>query len=201
MTNSLNVLIYNKALKFSTLNNKKFSIGKLVNLSQVDAASLQEFSKHIAGTIFLPIRLIIGILLMYILVGVHFIPGLVILALVSAFSYKQGKSFSKYSERIMLSRDERMKITNETVSGIKLVKMNAWDNYFLDKILKCRDVELQDRKELFWVKHINIILTWMLPVAVCSSIFSSIVIFGDAPLTAANALTIIATFFSMQVRI
>jgi len=36
----------------------------------------------------------------------------------------------------MLKKDERMKISEETLSGIKYIKMSGWEDYFLEKVKK-----------------------------------------------------------------
>jgi ABC-type multidrug transport system fused ATPase/permease subunit len=199
MTNGLNVLIYSKGLRFSTLNNKKFSMGQLINIMQVDSGKLYYMTDYVAGVLFLPLRLLIGIVLMYTLVGVHFASGLGVMVMLGFLNYRQGKSFSKYQRNIVKAADERMKITNETVSGIKLVKLNAWEEYFLEQIGKARETELKHRRGLFWVRILNIFIAWVTPVMVICSVFSSLVFFSSIPLTAASALTIIATFDTLSV--
>lgn len=34
----------------------------------------------------------------------------------------------------MKKRDERMKLTTEILNGIKFIKMNGWEEYFLQKV-------------------------------------------------------------------
>ena len=34
----------------------------------------------------------------------------------------------------MKYKDSRMKATNELLNGIRLIKMNAWERYFFDKV-------------------------------------------------------------------
>lgn len=35
----------------------------------------------------------------------------------------------------MKKKDERMKVMNEIVNGIKFIKMNGWEEYFLTKVI------------------------------------------------------------------
>lgn len=35
----------------------------------------------------------------------------------------------------MGKRDERMKLTTEILNGIKFIKMNGWEDYFLTKVI------------------------------------------------------------------
>jgi hypothetical protein len=48
--------------------------------------------------------------------------------------------------------DERLKKINEILLGIKLIKLNAWEKVYKEKINECRRKELKylDLDSLFW---------------------------------------------------
>lgn len=48
----------------------------------------------------------------------------------------------------MQSKDERIKVINELLGGIKVLKLYAWEPYFEEKILKIRDKEVNVIKTL-----------------------------------------------------
>ena len=43
----------------------------------------------------------------------------------------------------MKHKDVRIKKTNEVLSGIKVIKLYAWENHFIDDILGIRNLELK----------------------------------------------------------
>ena len=43
----------------------------------------------------------------------------------------------------MRHKDSRIKIMNEILNGIKVIKLYAWENYFIDSILGIRKKELK----------------------------------------------------------
>jgi len=47
----------------------------------------------------------------------------------------------------MKNKDERVKVMNEVLSGIKVLKLYAWEPSFEEKILKIRGKEVQVLKE------------------------------------------------------
>ncbi|KAH9499144.1 Multidrug resistance-associated protein 1 [Bulinus truncatus] len=49
----------------------------------------------------------------------------------------------KYQEIIMTIKDERMKIMNEILNGIKVVKLSGWELMFIKKVLDVRERELK----------------------------------------------------------
>ena len=93
MTNSVNAMIYHKALKFSIIRSKEHSVGSLVNHIQVDSIKLSYLSQIIAGVIILPLQMLVSLFLMYLLVGVAFLPGISILIVMGIINYFLGKLF------------------------------------------------------------------------------------------------------------
>ena len=49
--------------------------------------------------------------------------------------------------RQMKNKDERVKLMNEVLSGIKVLKLYAWEPSFEEQILKIRNKEIQVLKE------------------------------------------------------
>ena len=42
--------------------------------------------------------------------------------------------FLRLQKEVMKKKDERMKLTNETINGIKNIKMSGWEEHFLDRV-------------------------------------------------------------------
>ena len=54
-----------------------------------------------------------------------------------------GKRRVKIQKLNMVEKDLRVKITTEIFSSIKFVKVNAWEEYFYDKLDAQREKELR----------------------------------------------------------
>jgi ATP-binding cassette subfamily C (CFTR/MRP) protein 1 len=54
-----------------------------------------------------------------------------------------GRRFGTYRLNIQKSGDRRLKLTNELLQGIRIVKYYAWENAFRDNIEANRDEELK----------------------------------------------------------
>ncbi|KAG0413194.1 hypothetical protein HPB47_009668 [Ixodes persulcatus] len=54
--------------------------------------------------------------------------------------------------RQMRARGERLKMTSDLLSSVRLVKMYAWEGAYQEKLLRARDVEI---KPLFWVNVLD----------------------------------------------
>lgn len=53
------------------------------------------------------------------------------------------RASKRAQERLMLLRDERIKVTNEALAGIKIIKLYAWEKSFEDKVTELRRIELK----------------------------------------------------------
>ena len=66
----------------------------------------------------------------------------------------------------MSARDARMRAISEAFSSILAIKLNAWENQFLKKILKDRDIELVYIWRVLLFQSISTFLLWMAPCLV-----------------------------------
>jgi hypothetical protein len=49
-----------------------------------------------------------------------------------------------YQARLMKAKDNRVNLTNEVLTGIKLIKLYAWEKDFLARITDLRNIELKE---------------------------------------------------------
>ena len=71
-----------------------------------------------------------------------------------------------------------MKLTNEILQGIKIVKFYAWENSFLDRIGSVRDTELKVLRNLNMTKSYLIFFFLLLPIAVSLASFATLARIG-----------------------
>jgi len=84
---------------------------------------------------------------------------------------------------LMKQKDERMKITNEALSGMRILKLNAWGHAFSERIKSIRDTEMG---------HLSA------PVLVSSFTFAAFALFGNDDLTATRAFTALSLINLLQ---
>ena len=135
-------MIYNKALKHPLLTEKNYSISDVINYSQVDAQRMTNFGFQLAGILFAPAQIIIGLLLLYLYIGISFLVGLGVMILLMISTLLFSKVSTKVNDKLLKAKDERMKITEEILEIIKFIKVNAQEKYFFKKLNKKREKEL-----------------------------------------------------------
>jgi ATP-binding cassette subfamily C (CFTR/MRP) protein 2 len=129
-----------KSLKYSVLCNKKFKMGELANLLQVDCFRLGQFPKNLSNVINIIYVLIFSIAFMAFLVQAAFLSGFGVILIASAVNLLISRRNAGYQKDIANATDERMKATNEVFNNIKFIKVNAWEEYFYDKLQRLRGV-------------------------------------------------------------
>uniref|UniRef100_A0A182P340 ABC transmembrane type-1 domain-containing protein n=1 Tax=Anopheles epiroticus TaxID=199890 RepID=A0A182P340_9DIPT len=84
-----------------------------------------------------------------------------------------GKLMAANSKKASECTDERLRRINEVLLGIKLIKLNAWETVFKDKISQARQQELRhlDLDSIYWtlmmlLTHISSVLITIVTIAV-----------------------------------
>lgn len=127
MGNTMALAMVKKSLKYSTLCNKKFKMGELANLLQVDCFRMGLFPKNLSSVFTIVYVLIFSMIYMGIIVGPSFLAGFGVILLAGIINMIISRRNAGYQKNIADSTDNRMKATNEVFNNIKFIKVNAWE--------------------------------------------------------------------------
>lgn len=119
------------------------SVGQIVNLMSSDAENIGRMAYTAANSFILPIQVVVLIGCLVDTLGVSCLPGLFILLLtfpVMGFVLFQTSKHQNARAQIM---DSRVKLTNEVLQGIRVVKFYAWEPPFIARIRGFRTKELK----------------------------------------------------------
>jgi ABC-type transport system involved in cytochrome bd biosynthesis fused ATPase/permease subunit len=111
LVSTINLMIFNKAMKISIISNRRFSEADIINYSQIDADNLNQIAAKLIFFVFGICEIIAGLALMYVFVGPMFLIALGIMVLINFISFKIGKVTMEYNLKILESKDERMNAT------------------------------------------------------------------------------------------
>lgn len=139
--------IYRKALRMSNSARKESTVGEIVNLMAVDAQRFIELTTYINMIWSAPLQIILALYFLWQILGPAVLAGLavmIILIPINALIANKAKTLQILQ---MSSKDERVKLMNEVLNGIKVLKLYAWESSFEQQILKIRTKELQVLKE------------------------------------------------------
>lgn len=125
--NTMALAMVKKSLKYSVLCNKKFKMGELANLLQVDCFRLSMFPKNLSSVITIIYVLIFSMIYLGFLVQASFLAGFGVIVLAGIINMIVSRTNATYQKGIADGTDGRMKATNEVFNNIKFIKVNAWE--------------------------------------------------------------------------
>ncbi|EGZ09978.1 hypothetical protein PHYSODRAFT_338681 [Phytophthora sojae] len=198
LTVSLKGLLFRKAMRRSIQSKGDSNAVDISNLFSSDVdnvlwAAFMSYSVWIT-----PIQIVVVVFMLYEVIGVAAFAGLgVIVASIVAGSIIAKLSGDTF-EGVMQHKDNRMKTIKEVFSAIQIVKLNAWEDKFADKIHKLRATELSAIKKYVYLNALNIFVLWGSPLVVSAVSFAVYALVMEKALTAAKVFTAIALFNAIR---
>lgn len=164
---ALTLTIYKKALTLSTAGRKNFTTGEIVNLMSVDIQKVIEFVQMVNLIWASTLQIIIGLYLLWQQLNLATLAGIGVMILMMPVNGVITKKLKDCQTQLMKDKDSRTKLLNEVLNGIKVLKLYAWEESFLEKINFYRN------KELVSLRKLMIIFSIILFVFNCAPFFVS----------------------------
>ncbi|KAH8394539.1 hypothetical protein KR215_004307 [Drosophila sulfurigaster] len=144
-------MIYRKALRLSRTALGDTTIGQVVNLISNDVGRLDVSVIHVHYLWLGPVEIGVITWLMYREIGVSAFFGVAVMLLFIPLQAYLGKKTSVLRLKTALRTDERVRMMNEIISGIQVIKMYAWEIPF------CKMVNDMRAKEMSAIRNVNYI--------------------------------------------
>ncbi|XP_017777137.1 PREDICTED: probable multidrug resistance-associated protein lethal(2)03659 [Nicrophorus vespilloides] len=143
-------LMYRKTLRLDGRTFEKFTVGQLVNLLSNDVSKFDQNFVFAHSCWVTPIQTVVGAYLIYNNIGVSGLIGFAFLLLSFPLLVWVGKRTSVLRLTTAMTTDKRVRIMNELISGMQVIKMYTWEKPFIDLITSIRQKEIQTiRKQKF----------------------------------------------------
>ena len=144
-------VVYAKALALPFRERQRFGTGAIVSYMQIDAGKLADALPYLHLVWSAPLQLALALALLYGQLGVSAFAGLGVMVLLMPVNIGIGRKQVKFTRAVMGSRDKRVKLTNEVLQGVRVLKLFAWRKPFEQKLNDKRDFEL---KQILSLIHI-----------------------------------------------
>ncbi|KAI0214567.1 Multidrug resistance-associated protein 1 [Lamellibrachia satsuma] len=177
----LNATIYRKALRLSASARTHTTVGAITNLMAVDAQKLHDLVVFIHTLWDVPLMVVVCVVLLWQTVGPAALAGLaVLLVLLPINAVLVGGRIRKLQSKQMVVKDRRMHQLNEAISGIKVLKLYAWEPFFLTRILATRAAELKLLRRAAFLNAVASITFSLSPYLVSLVTFATYVLVSPA---------------------
>ncbi|XP_054698310.1 multidrug resistance-associated protein 1 isoform X3 [Grus americana] len=140
-------VIYRKALVITNSARKTSTVGEIVNLMSVDAQRFMDLATYINMIWSAPLQVILALYLLWQNLGPSVLAGVAVMILLVPVNAVMAMKTKTYQVAQMKSKDNRIKLMNEILNGIKVLKLYAWELAFREKVLEIRQKELKVLKK------------------------------------------------------
>ncbi|XP_053524633.1 ATP-binding cassette sub-family C member 2-like, partial [Artibeus jamaicensis] len=187
--------VYKKALRLSNRTKKQYTIGETVNLMAVDAQKLMDVTSFIHLLWSNVLQIILSIYFLWIELGPSVLAGVALMLLLIPVNGLIAVKNKAIQVKNMKQKDQRLKIMNEILNGIKILKYFAWEPSFRNQVYNIRKKELKNLLRFGQMQSIMMFLLYSTPVLVSVATFSVYVLVdSNNILDAQKAFTSITLF-------
>ncbi|KAF7274166.1 hypothetical protein GWI33_013157, partial [Rhynchophorus ferrugineus] len=184
-------LIYRKALRLSKTALGETASGKIVNLLSNDVSRFDLVSIFIHHMWTSPILTLIVTYFIYVEAGWPGLLGIVAVFIVVPIQGYFGKLSAIYRKATAMKTDERVRLMDEILSGIQVIKMYAWEKPFALLIKKARKAELKIITKSSYVRGMYMAFNlFTTRVALFSTLLT--VALMDKPITASTVFVLMS---------
>ncbi|KAH1170749.1 hypothetical protein KIL84_006367 [Mauremys mutica] len=165
--------IYNKIMQLSSSNMSmgEMTAGQICNLVAIDTNQLMWFFFLCPNLWAMPVQIIVGVLLLYYLLGISALIGAVVIIVLAPVQYFVATKLSQAQRSTLEYSNERLKKTNEMLRGIKLLKLYAWEHIFHSSVEETRQKEMTSLKAFALYTSISIFMNAAIPIAAVLTTF------------------------------
>ncbi|XP_061266626.1 ATP-binding cassette sub-family C member 4-like isoform X6 [Bos javanicus] len=149
-------MIYRKALRLSSPAMGKTTTGQIVNLLSNDVNRFDQVTMFLHYLWVGPLQAIAVTTLLWMQIGMSCLAGMAILVILLLLQSCLGKLFSSLRSKTAALTDDRISTMSEVISGIKTIKMNAWEKSFIDLISKLRRKEISKILKSSYLRGMNL---------------------------------------------
>jgi ATP-binding cassette subfamily C (CFTR/MRP) protein 10 len=135
--------IYSKTTQLNLCEMNQFNMGEIVNFMSTDTDRIANFFPSFHSFWSLPVQIAIVLYLLYEQIGLTFLTGLAFAIILIPINKVIASKIGKLSQDMMLYKDERVKLISEIIYGIRTIKMNTYEKYFIERMNTVRHKELR----------------------------------------------------------
>ncbi|KAL2629438.1 hypothetical protein R1flu_014124 [Riccia fluitans] len=197
MRSALTAFVYRKGLRLPRPSGTSHATGDVMNYMAVDVERLADFSWHLHDIWVLPLQVVLALVILYRTVGLAAITTLVATVITLAVNVPVSTFSEKFQDKLSQAKDERMKSLSEALRSMRILKLQAWEQRYLEKLEYLRKIECHWLAKALYAAAASNFIFWSAPMFVAASTIGTCILLG-VPLTAGRVLSAVATLRVLQ---
>jgi ABC-type multidrug transport system fused ATPase/permease subunit len=185
---ALSTLVYRKALRL----NVATSVSAAVDLIARDVARVQDGFLYFHYTWGALPELAAVITFLSLEIGIYVLPAVGIICITLPLQIYIGLLKSKYQHDHEAITDERVSLVAGILDAIKIVKYNAWEQFFGEKVMSIRAQEMTVLNKLAALRALDYFISYVTPVAVSTACFCMYFLVSGINVSARTSFTVLA---------
>ncbi|XP_027046092.1 multidrug resistance-associated protein 4-like isoform X2 [Pocillopora damicornis] len=191
-------LVYRKSLKLSTAALHGTTTGNIVNLISSDTQKFDWTAPNLHYLMIGPVIAVIVLVVLWLQIGPSALAGMGLILLLAAMQLKMGNTLFSFRTKAIHWMDERVKVMNEIIAGMRVIKMYTWEDSFSNWIRQIRKSELKWFLKLSFIQGAFQSFFFSSSVVISFVTFMTYVLTGEV-LKAQTVFTCISLFNIMRV--
>lgn len=164
--------IYRKALVITNEAKRSSTVGEVVNLMSVDAQRFMDLTTFLNMLWSAPLQIFLALFFLWQNLGPSVLAGVAVMILLIPLNAVIAMKTRTYQVEQMQYKDARIKLMNEILNGIKVLKLYAWERSFQDKVLEIRQKELNVLRKTAYLSALSIMAWTSAPFMVALTTFA-----------------------------
>ena len=171
-------VMYRTIMRMSSTAMEQTTTGQIVNLMSNDVTRAEESVAFLNYLWVAPLQMIALLIVIWYILGPFVLPAFAVFLLLIPMQAYTGKIFSKLRWNAAVLTDERVKLMNEVIDGMRVIKMYCWEGPFVKHIQQIRREELRYIQKTCYLTGLNFVPFVFMPKLMILIILTVFVLMG-----------------------
>ncbi|NWQ90902.1 MRP3 protein, partial [Burhinus bistriatus] len=190
-------VIYRKSLVITNSAKRSSTVGEIVNLMSVDAQRFMDLMTFLNMLWSAPLQIFLALYFLWQTLGPSVLAGVAVMVLLIPFNSAIAMKTRAFQVEQMRYKDSRIKLMNEILGGIKVLKLYAWEPSFSQKVLEIRKNELRVLKKSAYLNSLSTFAWISAPFLVALTTFAVYVSVDDKNILDAEKAFVSLSLFNI----
>ncbi|CAG2115875.1 unnamed protein product, partial [Medioppia subpectinata] len=190
-------LIYRKSMRLNHSALRQTTVGQILNIMSNDINRFDDLALHSKSLFVGPLQAAIVLFLLWPYLRWACLTGMGILVLLIPFQVLMGRMFRKVRQKTAKLTDSRIRLMQEIIAGMRVIKMYAWEQPFALLVQNARKSEMKQIRYSNFLKGVNHAIYYSIIRVIICACFLTYILMGEK-LSAETTFATIAYFNAMR---